>query len=444
MIRLRAALARLTPTHAMAAALVASLVVLWYVGRDQWFIRDDWAFLLSRERLRQADGVVAWLSAPQDGHWMAPPLLLYRLIRAVFGIDSYAPYLAADLALHVAIVLTARHLARQLGASAASATAVCVVLLVFGNGWENLVFAVQVTYNLSLLAFLVQLVLVHEPRPVGRRDAWAGAVGVIGVSSSGFGPFFVAALAAVLLLQRRWRAAAVVTAPAAVVYGWWFVSWASDAKGKQGSPTLLGTLRFVRSGIEATLIGMTGQVLLAGVAAFGLLVLLVVVPLDRHVRSVVAVLTLLPVPVLFVIGWQRAAEGLVTASASRYQYMSAIPLAVPLALAVDQLRRLHPRAVHVGWALLALAAVSNARILVRAGDDWADRSARSRRVFELVAASVPPEGLPPELVLVASEPDVTAAWLPTLVAEGVITPRPPADDAERELVARVLAGIPEP
>lgn len=72
-IRLRATLARLTPTHTMAAALVASLVVLW--GR-----RGATSGSMGRgsgppslaTRLRQADGVVAWLSAPQDGHWMAP------------------------------------------------------------------------------------------------------------------------------------------------------------------------------------------------------------------------------------------------------------------------------------------------------------------------------------------------------------------------------------
>ena len=61
MIRLRAALARLTPTHAMAAALVASLVVLWYVGRDQWFIRDDWHFVITREEIRHTLGWQDWL-----------------------------------------------------------------------------------------------------------------------------------------------------------------------------------------------------------------------------------------------------------------------------------------------------------------------------------------------------------------------------------------------
>ena len=43
----------------------------------------------------------------------------------------------------------------------------------FGSGWENIVFAIQIVYNLSLLAFLVQLVLIDHDGPPDRRDASA-------------------------------------------------------------------------------------------------------------------------------------------------------------------------------------------------------------------------------------------------------------------------------
>ncbi len=45
-----------------------------------------------------------------------------------------------------------------------------ILLLVFGAGWENLMFAVQIVYNISLLAFLGQSLLVDHDGPVDRRD----------------------------------------------------------------------------------------------------------------------------------------------------------------------------------------------------------------------------------------------------------------------------------
>jgi hypothetical protein len=138
--------------------------------------------------------------------------------------------------------------------------------------------------------------------------------------------------------------------------------------------------------------------------------------------------------------------GLDSAASPRYQYMTAMVLAVPFALAIDQLRRLDRRALVVGWAVVGLAVLSNVRLLVNASDDWADRSADARRTFELVAGS--PEAaaatVDPNLVMVAFDPDVTVGWLPVLVDEGAITPRTPTTPEELALVQAILAGTPRP
>ena len=56
------------PERVFRVALVASLVLFYRAGMQQWFIRDDWAFLLTRPLLRQQQGNAAWLLTAQDGH----------------------------------------------------------------------------------------------------------------------------------------------------------------------------------------------------------------------------------------------------------------------------------------------------------------------------------------------------------------------------------------
>jgi hypothetical protein len=436
--------ALVTPTRVSLAVLAFAIVVFASVGRRQWFIRDDWAFLLTRRAMREQLGIGHWLFTAQDGHWMTPPLALYWLIERLFGIDSYWPYLALNMALHVAAVVLVRELCRRVGADPWTTVVVCSMLLLFGSGWENVVFAVQITYNLSLVAFLAHLVLVDHDGPVGRRDVAGAVVGVIGVSSSAFGPFFAAAVFAVLVWRRRWTAAAVAVGPQAVLYTWWLLAWGDDNAGEAGDASVTGAVKFARLALTATLNGMTGQVAFAGAALLGIVVLVTARPLSVRTRSLVTVLAITPVPVMLAIGWQRAVFGLDSAASSRYQYMAAMVLAVPFALGVDLLRNVHRRALAVGWAVLVVALVGNVRLLVNASDDWADRSNAARRAFELVAGAPEAATADRRIVIVAFDPDVTVGWLPALVRAGAIEPRTPTTPEEAALVRGVLAGTPLP
>ena len=313
----------LTPRRVWIAIVGASLVLFVVIGRDQWFVRDDWAFVLTRPTMREQLGVADWLFTAQDGHWMTPPLLVFAAIQGVVGIDVYWPYLAANMALHVAAVLLLHRLCTRAGVSRWTTVLVCSLMLVFGSGWENVVFAVQVTYNLSLVAFFAHLLLVDHDGPVGRRDAIGAVVGVVGVSSSAFGPFYAAAVFAVLAWRRRWTAAAVAVGPQALIYSWWLFTWGSDPAGESGDASATGAVRFARLAITATFNAMTWQILFAGAAVLGIAVVVFLTPLDRRTRSLVTVLAVLPLPVLLAIGWQRAAFGLESAASPRYLYMSA-------------------------------------------------------------------------------------------------------------------------
>ena len=135
------------------------------------------------------------------------------------------------MACHLGIVVLVRKISLRVGVTPWTATILAGMLAVFGSGWENIVFAIQLIYNLSLLAFLVQLWLVDHDGPPNRRDAFGVVAGLVAVSSSGFGPFFIVGVLVFMVLRRRWMAAAIATVPAALASAWWWLFWGRDPAG---------------------------------------------------------------------------------------------------------------------------------------------------------------------------------------------------------------------
>lgn len=429
---------------AFAVALVLGLVVIAVLGNDQWFIRDDWAFVVTRNLVHEQLGWQAWLFTAQDGHWMTPPILVYRGLQEIFGLGSYWPFLVPTIVLHVAAVLLVRSLCLRVGVTMWTTTIVCTLLLVFGNGWENILFGIQITYNLSLVMFFAHLLLVDHDGPVDRRDGVGAVLGSIGLMSSAFGPFFAAGTFAVLAQRRRWKAAAVAVVPQAIIYSWWLLAWGEDPAGDRGDRTISGAIRFARLTMTATLTGMTGQVIFAGAALLGIIGVALWRRPSARQRALLLTLAVLPVPLFLAIGWQREVFGLGSAASSRYQYMAAFLLAVPFALAVDQLRRYSPTALTVGRALLVVSILWNTRIFRTGSDDWAARSTAARNTYELVAGSPLRDQVDPAHVPVPFDPDITVGRLPILIDEGAITPRTPTTPEEIALVRAALGLPPEP
>ena len=414
------------------------LIVLVWVGRHQWFIRDDWAFLFSRDRFRETGGLDTMLLEPQDGHWMTWPILMFHAIRGVFGIGSYLPFLVVLWATHLGIVLLARAWMRRLGVSAWTTTLVTAVLFVFGAGWENLVFAVQIVYNVSLLAFLAQTLLVDHDGPVDRRDVAGAGLSLIGVSSSGFGPFFGFGVGLLLALRRRWRAALVAVVPQAIAWLWWWFTWGADPAGAPGNAGPRFIWSFVQHGVWATFGSLTGTAILAW-PAFLLCVAMVVWPHTGAARRVPMIAMLATSIVMFAgIGLRREVFGVLAAGWPRYQYMAAMMVAPVLAVGLDQARRFAPWAKWVPRVVLVVALARNVVWLDDGGDYWGSLAEADRRTFSLVAATderltVPPDGWMSEV-----SPDVQIRDLDELVSSGAIEPRAAATDEERAIVQRAI------
>ena len=428
-------------TWAFRLMLVASLGVYWVVGRRQWFIRDDWAFILSRPQWRAERGNDVWLLTAHDGHWMTPPLLVYRLLQNVFGITSYWPYLTVNLLLHVTAVVLVRQLCLRWRVSPWTTTLLCSTLLVFGGGWQNVVFAVQITYNLTLVCLLAQVLLADHDGPADRRD-WIGAgLGVVGVMSSGFGPFTIVGVAVMLVLRRRWRALAIGVAPQAILYGWWFLTWQEDLAANAFPGPRSQVPAFAVRGITATFEALTGVASLAGVAIVGAAAVALSPRVATQVRTGLLALWAMTVLMFLGVGLQRIGFGVLSAGESRYVYMAGMLLVPAFGLAIDHLARWSTGVHRAARVVLLAAVVLNAGWLQTSSAEWADRAAEARRLFELAAGSGLTDQADPDRQLDDYNPDVTVRRLTLLVDEGAITARTPSTPEEIAEVRRAL-GLP--
>ena len=422
---------------AFRCSLIAAVAVFYVVGRHQWFIRDDWAFVLTREKIRLNEGTADMLFLAQDGHWMTPPILLFRTVQRLFGLDSYWPFLALAMVSHVATACMVRLLSLRSGVTPWTATVLAALFCVFGSGWEDIVFAVQITYNLSLLAFLVWIWLVDTDTAGVARQVAAIAAGLVCVSSSGFGPFYVLGLIVFLAVRRRWRSIAVTVGPAAVAYAWWWASYGRDpaAEATNGSPTQVPT--FVRRGLEATFEGLTAFASLAGVA---MLATLWVIIRRRHtIGNHLRVATTITCVAMFTgIGIQRIGLGFAGAANSRYVYVAAALLIPVIGAAVDEAARLDRAALWVVRTLFATSALVNASWLQSNSTTWAQRALDERRLLSLVAGSGLAAQAEPSRSMLSFSPDVRVADLPLLVEEGAIVSMAPVTDAD---IAAVRAAL---
>jgi hypothetical protein len=428
---------------AFRAALVGALLILYIVGRHQWFIRDDWAFILTREKVHQASGLDAMLFMAQDGHWMTGPILIFRAIHAAFGIGSYWPYMIPMMACHLAITVMLRKFCLRVGVSEWTATILAATFAVFGSGWENIVFAIQLTYNLSLLGFLVHIYLIDHDGPPNRRDALGVVAGLIAVSSSGFGPFFIVGTLMFTVIRRRWRAAVIATGPTIVASAWWWIVWGQDPAGKS-SRSLAQVPAYVNRGLTAVFQGVTATASLVGIALVATLAVTLWRRRDARAHDLLATLVVTAVLMYIGVGLERSGFGVETAANSRYVYMGAALLIPAFGIAVDQLARLGSPALWAGRLLLIGATAMNVGALRSNGDEWANRAAGERNLLGLVAASPVLSTVNPAVAPLSFSPDVRIEDLPALIADGAIQPHPATTPAEQAQVDVALSQAPPP
>lgn len=327
----------------VAFVAAAGPLVLFHFGSYHWFFRDDFVFLADR------DGRLPPVFEPHGGpHWVALPRLVYFVLWQGFGLRTYLPYQACVVALHLAAAVLLRVVMRRAGVGPWLASAAAAVLVLFGPGAQNIVWAFQISFTGSLVFGLVHLLLADHDGPANRRDLLGLLAGLAAVMSSGVGITMVAVVAMAVLLRRGWRAALLHAAPPAAVYLAW--SQLSDASTDTpfGRPSVGELVAWVRSAQIGTFLGIghftVVAVLLAVILVAG--TVLAVGPgrgedLDAARRRLAAPVALLAGGFLFAAttGLGRFFAGEQAARGSRYLYLGAAFTLPLLAVAAQELAR---------------------------------------------------------------------------------------------------------
>src|SRR6185312_8041334 len=110
------------------------LVILW-IGRSQWFFGDDWAILAPH-----LDGAIM---LPHVGHWNLIPAVAFQGVRDWLGLGSYLPFLALAVLAHLAVAHLGWRILLRVGTHPWVATLLSILVMLFGGGSENILWAFQ-------------------------------------------------------------------------------------------------------------------------------------------------------------------------------------------------------------------------------------------------------------------------------------------------------------
>ena len=341
---------------------IAAWALLFHLGSYFWFHGDEWDFLVERDASKLGD-----LLRAHGEHLTLLPILVYRFLWSLFGIRSYFPYQVPVVLLHLIAAVLLRIIMRRSGVNPWIATSAASILVLFGPGAENIIWAFQITFAGSLVFGLAQLLLADHAGPGGSRDWCALGVGLLGLLCSGFAPLPVAVVGAVVLVRRGWRPALFQTAPLAVVFlSWWLLVGPDRIPDPYGRAADAGEIiHFVCTGIVATLTGLGGSGVIGALFGAALLAGLVVawlpLPREERLRQAIMPLSLLiaGIAFLFLAGYGRWWIGDQVGSSSRYVHVFAAFTLPALAVAFDALARRWRFGVPAAAILLAVGIPHN-------------------------------------------------------------------------------------
>ena len=342
--------------------LASSAVLLWH-ARALWFFGDEWSFIYHRT-LWGGEGPGPL--APHNEHWSTIPLVLYRAMWHVVGLQHYPLWVLMPVATLMVGSVAMFVLLRRAGAHDWTA-AVSALVLAWNGGAEDTLWAFQVGFLGSLTAGILGCLVIQEmtSRRVA-RVVLASLLGIAALMCSGLGVAAVAWMTVFAFVLRGWRDALSVGILPTLVYGAWYLVYGSDAIDQtQGlpDPSLAAFVGYVWTGI--------GQVwnVTTGVPGIGVLVFLglaaaalFVAATDKlHALALSGVVTTLFAYSMLAVS--RASFGVEQATGLRYVPIGLVLTLPAFAIAVEHLvQRLPDRRIErvvIATGLTAVLIVSS-------------------------------------------------------------------------------------
>ena len=411
---------------ALTALMLIAGVLLLYMGRGLTFFYDDWDFVT-----HDYGGGVHSLLAAHVGNISIFPVAVYKVLFHLVGLNHYAVFRLVVIVLHLlcgalVFVLASRRIPRVPALLAAA------LILFLGAAWEDLLWAFQVGYMLSVAGGLAAWVLLE------RKGRWSEIAAMLCVlvaaGSSSLGIAVMVGVAVELVWARRWRSAWIVLIPA-FLYLLWYLGYGESQLTENG---LINAPGFAEDLAAAAFGGLVGRALEWGrpLALLGTLVVL-----RRLIRPVSVSARLAGLLATGVALWAVTAVARSTISqpeASRYIYLGAVVIVL---VGIELLHEvtITPRATALATLLVVFCAITGTTVLhAGAMGLRSDSKAVTAELgaLELAAAYAPPTYQP----VPQRAPQIMAGpYLHTVRAIGSTPADTPAEMIASEPAVRAAA-----
>jgi hypothetical protein len=369
--------------HVLSLALI--LVVLMWAGRGQYFFYDEWDFLAERAEWN--------LLVPHNGHLSFFPQLFTTLLKVVFGLHSYWPYLLLTFAAHLLVVHFLWRVMVRIGVQPMIALLVTLVFGVLAPGADNTLWAFQVGFITPIATGLAAF-LVADREVVRTRDVVGiGVMLLIGAGFAGTALPMTVAVLIFLAVRHGWRTALAPAIAFVVVYGSWYLLFnrgpSGGAEMRAGSlyDLLVGVPEFIAHGYADSVALILPLAALSPILLTGLLLWVLLDMRSGGLRRIGMSHYLLLASLGFaaLTALTRVGLGNEAASAGRYAYVYGALLAPAAALLLTRLVGRSRLVLGVVCALLAVLSAYNAGGLLAAGRSQADLE---RSVLRAMSAAV--------------------------------------------------------
>jgi hypothetical protein len=244
---------RPSATPVLLAAMAAAAAYIVFLGSKLTFLLDDWGYIV----LRRGNDFDNWVR-PDNEHFVAAPVTIWKLLIATFGIESMLPYKLVSTALFlIGVWFLYLWCRRRVGDWAALIG--MVALLFCGAAFDDLLWFASITFLGSMAGGLGMLVALDRRDRTGDRLACLGLT--VSLCFSSLWVAFAAGAALDILLRRRERGllrrAFVVAVPALIYVAWW-IGWGHEAESALSLHNVLESPAWVFDSISAAVAALLG------------------------------------------------------------------------------------------------------------------------------------------------------------------------------------------
>jgi len=237
------------------SATVAGCAAILLMSRGFNFYFDEWDFILAAP-----DWTLLSYLQPHNEHPSLIPKLVYGILLNTAGLRTYVPYMVVLMLLHGANVVLVFELVRRRSGEVAGMGA-AALLLFLGAGWENLLWAFQITFVGSVACGLGALLALELPRTRATLSI-AVALTAASLMFSGIGIALAVAVGVHLAASPERRREVLWLVPLAAAVLIWYLVLGRSGTPSNPPPTasnILLTPGYAVWGIGAAAAGLVGE-----------------------------------------------------------------------------------------------------------------------------------------------------------------------------------------